>query len=206
LRPAPADRRKRRFAQLLIGLVMYGATAAMLVLAGLGLDPWDVLHQGLSRTAGLGIGTWAILVSFVVLLGWVPLRQRPGVGTVLNVVVVGAVIDLVLALASPPHATWARVLLLVAGVAGNGLATGFYIGAGLGPGTRDGLSVGLAARGHSMRTVRTSIEAIVLVTGFLLGGTVGVGTVLYALAIGPITHRTIPALAIDRRRDQEPPS
>jgi uncharacterized membrane protein YczE len=178
----------------------------MLVLAGLGLDPWDVLHQGLSRTAGLGIGTWAILVSFVVLLGWVPLRQRPGVGTVLNVFVVGAVIDLVLALASPPHATWARVLLLLTGVAGNGLATGLYIGAGLGPGTRDGLSVGIAARGHSMRIVRTSIEAIVLVTGFLLGGTVGVGTVVYALAIGPITHRTIPTLAIDAPREDEPQS
>jgi uncharacterized membrane protein YczE len=169
----------------------------MLVLAGLGLDPWDVLHQGLSRSIGLGIGTWAILVSFVVLMGWIPLRQRPGIGTVANVFVVGAVIDLVLALASPPHALWARVLLLLGGVAGNGLATGLYIGAGLGPGTRDGLSVGIAARGHSMRIVRTTIEASVLLTGFLLGGTVGIGTVIYALLIGPITHVTIPALAID---------
>jgi uncharacterized membrane protein YczE len=192
----PADRRGRRFAQLICGLVLYGATASMLVLGGLGLDPWDVLHQGMSRTVGLGIGTWAILVSFVVLLLWVPLRQRPGVGTLLNVVAVGGVIDLVLALASPPHAVWARVALMLGGVAGNGLATGLYIGAGLGPGTRDGLSVGIAARGHSMRVVRTSIEATVLVTGFVLGGTVGIGTVIYALAIGPITHQTIPALAI----------
>jgi uncharacterized membrane protein YczE len=203
LEPIPADRRTRRCVQLLAGLALYGTTAAMLVLAGLGLDPWDVLHQGLSRTFGLGIGTWAIIASFVVLLGWWPLRQRPGVGTIANAVAVGSVIDVVLSLFSPPHALWARIALLAGGVAGNGLATGFYIGAGLGPGTRDGLSVGIALRGHSMRVVRTSIEATVLVTGFLLGGTVGIGTVLYALAIGPMTHRTIPALAISPVRPTE---
>jgi uncharacterized membrane protein YczE len=197
--PIPPDRRARRAAQLLIGLFLYGATAAMMVLAGLGLDPWDVLHQGLSRTFGLGIGTWAILASFVVLLGWLPLRQRLGVGTVANAVLVGASMDLVLAVVEPPEALWARIVLLVGGVVGNGIATGFYIGAGLGPGARDGLTTGLAARGHSIRVVRTTIEAGVLVTGFLLGGTVGVGTVLYAVAIGSITHRTIPALAIGRR-------
>jgi uncharacterized membrane protein YczE len=195
--PIPPDHRARRCAQLVAGLVLYGATAAMLVLAGLGLDPWDVLHQGLSRTVGLGIGTWAILVSFVVLLGWWPLGQRPGVGTVANAFLVGAVIDLMLSLFHPPHAWWARAALLAGGVAGNGIATGLYIGAGLGPGARDGLSTAVAARGHSMRLVRTSVEATALITGFLLGGTVGIGTVLYALAIGPITHRTIPALAID---------
>jgi uncharacterized membrane protein YczE len=199
----PTDRRYRRCAQLLAGLVLYGATAAMLVLAGLGLDPWDVLHQGLSRTVGLGIGTWAILVSFIVLLGWWPLRQRPGVATVANAVGVGAVIDLMLSLFHPPHALWARAALLAGGVAGNGIATGLYIGAGLGPGARDGLSTGIAGRGHSMRVVRTSIEGTVLISGFLLGGTVGIGTVLYALAIGPITHRTIPALAIGTSKDPE---
>jgi uncharacterized membrane protein YczE len=194
--PVPPDRRARRAAQLLTGLFLYGATAAMMVLGGLGLDPWDVLHQGLSRTFGLGIGTWAILASFVVLLGWIPLRQRLGVGTVANAILVGASMDVVLAVFDPPHALWARIVLLVGGVVGNGIATGFYIGAGLGPGARDGLTTGIAARGHSIRVVRTSIEATVLVAGFLLGGTVGAGTVLYALAIGPITHRTIPALAI----------
>ena len=206
LAPVPADRRLRRTAQLLAGLVLFGVTAAMLVLAGLGLDPWDVLHQGLARSFGLGIGTWAILVSCLVLVGWWPLRQRPGVGTVANAVIVGAVIDLVLSLVHSPQALWARVGLLVGGVGGNGVATGFYIGAGLGPGPRDGLSTGIAARGHSMRVVRTSIEAAVLLIGFLLGGTVGVGTVLYALAIGPITHRTIPALAVgaNRRRAGSP--
>jgi uncharacterized membrane protein YczE len=199
LAPVPPDRRARRFAQLLAGLVGYGVTASMLVLAGLGLDPWDVFHQGMSRTFGLGIGTWAVIASVLVLLcGWAPLRQRPGVGTVTNALLVGLVMDVMLATVHPPHVLWGRIGLLVGGVIGNGFATGFYIGAGLGPGPRDGLSVGIANRGHSMRVVRTTIEGSVLVTGFVLGGTVGIGTVFYALAIGPITHLTIPALAIGR--------
>jgi uncharacterized membrane protein YczE len=171
----------------------------MLVLAGLGLDPWDVLHQGLSRTIGLGIGTWAIIVSFVVFLGWFAMRQRLGAGTLVNAIGVGLVINLVVSTFHPPHALGARIALMVGGVVGNGFATGLYIGAGLGPGARDGLTTGIAARGHSIRVVRTSIEATVLLTGFLLGGTVGVGTLVYALAIGPITHLTIPGLAIDER-------
>jgi uncharacterized membrane protein YczE len=182
--------------QLLAGIVLYGVTAAMMVLAGLGLDPWDVLHQGLARSFGLGIGTWAIIISVAVLLLWWPLGRRPGAGTVANALLVGVVIDVVLSLVHPPHALGIRIALLCGAVAVNGVATGLYIGAGLGPGPRDGLSVGLAARGRSMRVVRTSIEAAVLLTGFVLGGTVGVGTVLYALAIGPITHVTIPALAM----------
>jgi uncharacterized membrane protein YczE len=201
LAPVPPDRRPRRFAQLLAGLVGYGVTASMMVLAGLGLDPWDVFHQGLSRTFGLGIGTWAVIAGVLVLVGgWIPLRQRPGVGTVLNAVMVGLVMDVMLAAIHPPHVLWERIALLVGGVIGNGFATGFYIGAGLGPGPRDGLSTGIAGHGYSMRVVRTTIEGTVLVTGFLLGGTVGVGTVLYATAIGPITHLTIPALVIGRRQ------
>jgi uncharacterized membrane protein YczE len=199
LAPLPPDRRARRFAQLAAGLILYGVTASMLVLARLGLDPWDVLHQGLARTFGLGIGTWAVIVSVLVLLAWWPLRQRPGVGTVANALAVGLVIDVVLALAHSPHATWARVALLIGGVAGNGLATGLYIGAGLGPGPRDGVSTAIAGRGYSMRVVRTSIEATVLLAGFLLGGTVGIGTVVYAASIGLITHQTIPWLMIGRR-------
>ena len=202
--PIPPDRRVRRFAQLAAGLILYGATASMLVLANLGLDPWDVFHQGMSRTFGLAIGTWAIIASVLVLVcGWVPLRQRPGIGTIANAVVVGLVMDVILAVVHQPHALWARIALLVGGVIGNGFATGFYIGAGLGPGPRDGLSTGIASRGHSMRVVRTTIEGSVIVIGFLLGGRVGVGTVLYAVAIGPITHHTIPALAIGRRRQRE---
>jgi uncharacterized membrane protein YczE len=206
LAPVPADRRPRRFAQLLVGLVGYGVTASMMVLAGLGLDPWDVFHQGMSRTLGLGIGTWAVIAGVLVLVcGWVPLRQRPGLGTVTNAIMVGLVMDVMLAAVHPPHVLWARIALLVGGVIGNGFATGFYIGAGLGPGPRDGLSTGIADRGHSMRVVRTTIEGSVLVSGFLLGGTVGLGTVVYAAAIGPITHLTIPALAIGRRRSVERP-
>lgn len=203
LLPMPADRRLRRFAALAAGLVLYGTTAAMLVLARLGLDPWDVFHQGLSRSFGLPIGTWAILISFVVLLGWWPLRARPGIGTVANAIVVGVVIDLVLSLFGPPRPLPARYALLITGVLGNGVATGLYIGAGLGPGARDGLSTAIAARGHSMRVVRTSVEAIVLAAGYLLGGTVGIGTVLYAATIGPLTHRTIPALRVEPGRDPQ---
>lgn len=182
--------------QLLAGLILFGVAAAMLVLAGLGLDPWNVLHQGLARTVGLGIGTWAIIISFVALIGWLPLPIRPGVGTLANAVLIGLVIDLVLALFHAPHAILPRIALLVGGVLGMGIATGLYIGAGLGAGPRDGLSVGIVARGHSMRVIRTSVEAAVLIVGLLLGGDVGIGTVLFAVTIGPITHVTIPALSI----------
>ena len=187
-----------RLAQLYGGLLLYGVSSSLLVLAGLGLDPWDVFHQGLSRTFGLAIGTWAILVGVVVLLLWIPLRQRPGIGTLSNVVLVGATMDLVLGLVHAPHALAARILCLVCGVFLNGVATGAYIGAGLGPGPRDGLMTGFAARGHSIRVVRTGIEVMVLVTGWLLGGTVGVGTVLYALSIGPLAHVFIPLFARGR--------
>jgi uncharacterized membrane protein YczE len=187
-----------RLVQLYAGLVLYGVSSSLLVLAGLGLDPWDVFHQGLSRTVGLAIGTWAILVGVAVLLLWIPLRQRPGIGTVSNVVLVGATMDLVLGHVHAPHALSVRIACLVCGVFLNGVATGAYIGAGLGPGPRDGLMTGLAARGHSIRVVRTGIELAVLVTGWLLGGTVGVGTVLYALSIGPLAHIFIPLFARGR--------
>jgi uncharacterized membrane protein YczE len=190
--------RPQRLARLYGGLILYGVSDAMLLLAGLGVDPWDVLQQGLSRRLGLGVGTWAIIVGAAVLLLWAPLRQRPGFGTASNVVVIGAVIDLVLALVPDPHGLLLRSIVLLAGVLLNGVATGAYIGAGLGPGPRDGLTTGLAARGFSIRVVRTCIELTVLAVGWLLGGTVGLGTVIYALAIGPLAHFFIPALAIDR--------
>jgi uncharacterized membrane protein YczE len=189
--------RVRRLAQLFAGLILYGVSASMLLLAGLGVDPWDVFHQGLSRRFGLGVGTWAIIVGVAVLLLWIPLRQRPGFGTLSNVIVVGLVIDAVLATVPPVHGLAARVVVMLGGVVLNGIATGAYIGAGLGPGPRDGLMVGLAARGHSVRVVRTCIELTVLLTGWLLGGTVGIGTVVYALGIGPIAHVSIPLLAIE---------
>jgi uncharacterized membrane protein YczE len=187
-----------RLAQLYGGLVLYGISSSLLVLAGLGLDPWDVFHQGLSRTFGLAIGTWAILVGVVVLLLWIPLRQRPGIGTLSNVVLVGLTMNVVLGHVHAPHVLGVRIALLVCGVLLNGVATGAYIGAGLGPGPRDGLMTGLAARGHSIRLVRTGIELTVLATGWLLGGTVGVGTVVYALAIGPLAHVFVPLFAHGR--------
>jgi uncharacterized membrane protein YczE len=187
-----------RLAQLYVGLVLYGISASLLVLAGLGLDPWDVFHQGLSRTFGLAIGTWAIIVGVAVLLLWIPLRQRPGIGTVSNVILVGLTMNVVLGHVHAPHALAARIACLLCGVFLNGVATGAYIGAGLGPGPRDGLMTGLAARGLSIRVVRTGLEVTVLAIGWLLGGTVGVGTVVYALSIGPLAHVFIPLFARGR--------
>ncbi len=199
LAPVPPDRRARRAAQLLGGLVLYGASDALLVLAGLGLDPWDVLQQGLSVRLGLGIGMWANIVGALVLLAWWPLRQRPGVGTVANVLVVGTAIDATLAVLDAPGGLAARIALLALAIVLNGIATGAYIGAGLGPGPRDGLTTAIAARGLPIRRVRTVIELSVLAGGYALGGTVGVGTVAYALLIGPLMHVTVPALAIAAR-------
>ena len=193
--PAP---RRQRLTRLFGGLLLYGLSDSLLLLARLGVDPWDVLHQGLARQFGLGVGTWAVIVGAVVLLAWVPLRQLPGFGTVSNVIVIGGVIDICLALVAPPQALALRVVLLISGVVLNGVATGAYIGAGLGPGPRDGLMTGLAARGHSIRRVRTLIELAVLAVGWLLGGNVGIGTVLYALSIGPLVHVFLPLLRLDR--------
>jgi len=196
--------RTRRLAQLFAGLILYGVSSSMLLLAGLGVDPWDVFHQGLSRRLGLGVGTWAIIVGVAVLLLWIPLRQRPGLGTVCNVIVVGLVIDVMLATIHPVHGLPAQIAVMLGAVVLNGVATGAYIGAGLGPGPRDGLMTGLAARGHSIRVVRTSLELTVFATGWILGGSVGVGTVVYALGIGPIAHIAIPRLAI--AKPTEPPA
>jgi len=188
-----------RLLQLYAGLTLYGVSSALILLSTLGNDPWDVLHQGLARHSDIGTGVWACIVGVLVLLLWIPLRQRPGIGTLSNVVMVGLVMQLVLALASPAHGLPLRISLLLAGVVLNGVATGMYIGAQLGPGPRDGLMTGLAARGHSLRVVRTAIELSVLAVGALLGGTIGVGTVVYALAIGPLAHRFVPLFSARAR-------
>lgn len=178
-----------RLVQLCVGLALYGASSALLVRAGLGLEPWGVLHQGLAELTGLSIGTVSIAVGAVVLLVWIPLRQRPGLGTVSNVFVVGIAMDGVLALVPDVHGLFGRVPLMAAGILLNGAATGLYISARFGPGPRDGLMTGLhRLTGRSIRIVRTALEIAVVATGFALGGTVGVGTVAYALAIGPLAQ------------------
>ncbi len=190
----------RRLTQLFIGLVLYGVSLALMVRADLGLDPWDVFHQGVAERTGASFGTVVIGVGAAVLLLWWPLHQRPGIGTVSNVVVLGVVVDVVLAVLDTPESLAGRVGLLLTGIGLNALATATYIGAGLGPGPRDGLMTGLVRRtGGSVRVVRTTIEVLVLIVGWLLGGTVGVGTVLYAVAIGPLVHLLLPLLAARSR-------
>ncbi|MEV0527698.1 hypothetical protein AB0I66_30150 [Streptomyces sp. NPDC050439] len=179
----------RRLIQLYVGLALYGASSGLLVVAGLGLEPWNVLHQGLAELTGMSIGVVSIFIGAAVLLLWIPLRQRPGLGTVSNVFVVGLAMDGTLALMPDAHALAARIALLVAGIVLNGVATGLYIAAKFGPGPRDGLMTGLHQRtGRSIRLMRTLVEVAVVATGFAFGGTVGVGTVLYALAIGPLAQ------------------
>lgn len=164
----------------------------MIIRSGPGNSPWDVLHQGLGRTFGGGTGMWSIVVGGLVLVAWLPLKQRPGLGTAGNVVVIGLVLDATLAVMGSPEAPAGRAALLAAGILLNRLATGLYIGAAFGAGPRDGLMIGLAARRVSIRAARTGIEVGVLVAGILLGGTFGVGTLAYAVAIGPLAHRFIP--------------
>lgn len=198
------SRHPRRLLQLYSGLALYGLAGALQVRSGLGLDPWDVLHQGIARHVGLAIGTVVIVVGAAVLLAWIPLRQRPGLGTVSNVVLIG--VSMNLSLQWLPHVgaapwQWAD---LVAGIVLCGVATGLYIGADYGPGPRDGLMTGLACRsGRSIRLTRTAIEVTVLAVGWLLGGTVGIGTVAFALAIGPLVHVFLPLFAV-RRPSPEP--
>ncbi len=197
----------RRLVQLYVGLVLYGISLALMLRAGLGLDPWDVLHQGLEAHLPLTFGQVTIVVGALVLLAWIPLRQWPGIGTVSNVVVIGLAVDAALAVLPAPGSLPIRGAVLVAGVGLNGVATAAYIGARLGPGPRDGLMTGLVSRtGGSIRLVRTSIELTVLGSGWLLGGTVGVGTVLYAVSIGPLVHTLLPRLTVPEQPAEPAPS
>ncbi|SDL33637.1 YitT family protein [Arthrobacter sp. ok362] len=191
----------RRLLQLLIGLAMYGVSLAMFIRAGLGLDPWDVFHQGLAVKTGLSIGTVVVIVSFLVLLLWIPLRQWPGVGTLCNAVLVGVFADVGLALIPEFSNLGGQIGMLAGAILLNGIASACYIGARLGPGARDGLMTGLARRtGWSVRVSRTGIEVVVLGAGWLLGGSVGVGTVLYALAIGPLVQLLLPRFTVPEAR------
>ena len=187
----------RRLLQLYAGLILYGASLALQIRASLGLDPWDVFHQGLSEKTGLSFGTIVIIIGALVLLAWIPLRQKPGIGTVSNVFVVGIAVDATLALLPEVHALELQLPLLAAGIFLNGVAGAAYIGAGLGPGPRDGLMTGLVRiTGRSVGVVRTSIEVGVLAVGIVLGGTIGLGTVLYAVSIGPLLQVLLPAFTI----------
>jgi len=183
----------RRLLQLYVGLGFYGLSTAMFVRADLGADPWNVFHLGVARLLEMDIGTVMILTGALVLLFWIPLRQRPGLGTISNVIVIGLAADAALALLPEMSSLVARSVLLLSAVVVNALATGMYIGAGFGSGPRDGLMTGINARtGWSVRSVRTAIEVTVLLIGCVLGGTFGVGTVLYALTIGPLIQICLP--------------
>ncbi|HWL97201.1 MAG TPA: hypothetical protein VNP20_07635 [Nocardioidaceae bacterium] len=198
-RPRRTARRRlpRRLVQLYGGLVLYGVSMALLVRSQLGVIPWDVLHQGLAGRLGLSMGTVVVAVSLLLLLAWIPLRERPGLGTISNALVIGIVLDATLALLPQFDSMPVRVVLVLTGVFLNGVATAAYIGVHMGPGPRDGLMTGLVRRtGRSVRVVRTSIEVLVVFVGWLLGGTVGLATVLYAIAIGPLVQVLLPRLSV----------
>jgi uncharacterized membrane protein YczE len=187
----------RRLIQLFLGLALYGLSVGLMVRSGLGVNPWDVFHQGLSERSSLGLGTIIIIIGAAVLLLWVPLRQRPGIGTISNVFLIGIWTDVSLWLIPPVQSLALAWAMLLGGIFLNGVAGGAYIGAGLGPGPRDGLMTGLVKQtGRSVRLIRTGIEVVVVAIGWTLGGTLGLGTLLYALAIGPIVHRMLPLFTI----------
>lgn len=188
------DRHLERTLRCLLGLVLLGVGLGLIVAADLGVAPWDVLHQGLSERLGITIGTASIGIGVIVLLGWIPLRERPGIGTLLNVFVIGATMDLTLAVLEDPDDMWLRIAFLAVGVWLWGPGSALYLGAGMGSGPRDGLMTGLARRGLRVGPVRSGIEAGALAVGFLLGGTVGIGTVLFAVGVGPNVAWWLPRL------------
>lgn len=196
----------RRLAQLLIGLFLYGFAIAMMIRAGLGVSPWDVLGQGTSLQTGIPFGWATNLIGLAVLLLWIPIRQKPGIGTVLNVLLIGPSAEVGLAVVPAQTDIWAQALLFAGGLVMLAVATGLYIGARMGPGPRDGLMTGLHARfGWPLWTVRTGIEVCVLAIGWALGGSVGLGTVAFALLIGPLVSRTVPLFHIPAAPDTTPP-
>jgi len=195
--PVRGRNTRRRLIQLLVGLTLFGVGIGLMLRSGLGLPPWDVLHQGLTEQFGLTVGVWSIIVSFAVLTLWLPLRERYGLGTLLNAVIIGAVIDVTVLLIPEPINVWLDSLMLAGGILAIGLASGLYIGANLGPGPRDGLMTAVARRGPSIRTTRWGLEIVVLITGILMGGTFGVGTIAFAVFIGPLVQFFLPRWSID---------
>lgn len=195
----------RRIVQLLLGLTLYGFGCALTVRAGLGVDPWTVLAEGVSARTGIGIGWVANIIGALVMLLWIPLRQRPGIGTVANILLVGTSMQMTLAVVAPVHEIAWQVALLLAGILAVALASGLYIGARFGPGPRDGLMTGLHARlGRPIWLCRAVVEITVLAVGWLLGGTVGIGTLLFAALIGPLVHVALPIFDTARVRRNGP--
>ena len=194
---------RRRLVQLAIGLVLFGFGIGLMLQSELGLTPWDALHEGLANRFGLTVGIWSIIISVVVLAFWVPLRERFGFGTILNAVVVGVVIDLTALIVPKPDSTVLDVVLMVVGIVLIGLASGMYIGANLGPGPRDGLMTAIARRGISIQVTRWALEIAVLIIGVLLGGTFGIGTIAYAVGIGPLVQYFLPRWTIDTGRPED---
>lgn len=197
----------RRFVQLQLGLCLFGFSGALMVRAGLGLDPWNIFHQGLSQQTGLSLGTVVIGMGALVMLMWIPLRQKPGLGTVCNIFVIGLALDVSLVLLPSVEGLVWRSGLIAAGVILNAAASAAYIGAGMGPGPRDGLMTGLNRRlGWSIRISRLTVEIAVLTLGWLLGGVIGLGTVAYALAIGPLIQVFLPWFEAAPERERPAPS
>lgn len=196
-------RLRRRLIQLVVGLLLFGIGIGLMLDSGLGLPPWDVLHEGIAERVGGTVGLWSILVSVVVLLLWLPLKEPYGLGTLLNFAIIGVAIDVTAAVIPDPTTTWVEWAMLLGGIFLIGISSGMYIGANLGPGPRDGLMTGISRYGPSIRMTRFGLEAVVLAVGWLLGGTFGVGTIIFAVTIGPIVHFYLPRWTItpDTGRD-----
>ncbi len=195
----PTDRPVERIARCVVGLALFGVGIALIIDADLGAAPWDVFHTGVSDLTGIPVGTVIILTGAALLVLWIPLREQPGLGTVLNAVEIGLVVDLVLPIVPEPDQLAARLVMMFGGVVVIGVGSALYIGAGLGPGPRDGLMTGIARRGVSVRAARTGIEVFVLAVGVALGGAIGLGTAVFALGIGPLVQLFLPHLTITPR-------
>jgi len=191
------DRLGQRFVRCVFGLALFAIGISLQMNANIGAPPWDVFHQGVAKQTEISVGKIIVMTGFVLLLLWIPLKQRPGLGTILNALEIGLVADLALAIIPEPENIFTRILMAALGIVIVSIGTGFYIGSALGPGPRDGLMTGLAKRGVPIRIGRTAIEVTVLVVGLLLGGQVGVATFAFALGVGPLVHFFLPRLAIN---------
>jgi uncharacterized membrane protein YczE len=202
----PPDRLFQRLVRCVFGLALFGLGISLILQADLGAAPWDVFHTGVSELTGIPVGTVIIITGVALLVLWIPLREQPGIGTILNAIEIGVVVDLTLPLIPEPDLLAVRVPMMLSGVVIIAIGSGLYIGSGLGPGPRDGLMTGLARRGLSIRVARTGIELFVLAVGIALGGSIGIGTAVFAIAIGPLVHVFLPMLTIRPLADDTPPA